>query len=95
MVNYTQAQVVNGMLNCRLGPTTETNCKGAQIEISELGFQVFVGQVISASSALIFYVANYENFPDSLLLAVNAGRCAISGGLFNFWMLFAAFHQIA
>ncbi len=49
MVNYTQAQVVNGMLNCRLGPTNETNCKGAQIEISELGFQVFIGQVISAS----------------------------------------------
>ena len=49
MANYTQAQVVNGMLNCRLGPTKETNCKGAQIEISELGFQVFMGQVISAS----------------------------------------------
>ena len=47
MVNYTQGQVINGMFNCRLGPTNETNCKGAQIEISELGFQVFNGQVIS------------------------------------------------
>jgi hypothetical protein len=77
MANYTQAQVVNGMLNCRLGPTSQTGCPGAQIEMSDQGIQAFVGQTLSASSALIFYVANYEAFPDSLLLAVNAGRCAI------------------
>ena len=77
MANYTQAQIVKGMLKCREGPTNQTGCIGTTIEISEQGFQAFVGQVISASSALIFYVANYESFPDSLLLAVNAGRCAI------------------
>ena len=43
----------------------------------------------------MFYVANYESFPDSLLLAVNAGRCAISGGFYNLWMLIAAIYYFA
>ena len=76
-LNFEQVYKWLIMLNCRLGPTSQTGCPGTQIEMSDQGIQAFVGQTLSASSALIFYVANYEAFPDSLLLAVNAGRCAI------------------
>lgn len=81
---------ISGLMSCVSGPDSKSGCIGQTLSLNEQGVQALVGQVVSIATTFIVVLAGYANLDDNMLLALNAGRCAISNGFYNVWYLIAA-----
>ena len=73
------------------------DCKDATIPMTNAGFQVFYGELVSTGTALFtitISVASSE-FPENMVRAFNAMRCAFVSGWVDQWMLMAATYYTA
>ena len=74
-----------------------TECKGKTIPMTDVGFQLFVGELVGAGTFLLTAMAQAGAETDSLnmLKAKNALRCALVSFGDNGWNMIAALYYAA
>ena len=79
-------------MDFKCGSEVIDQCVGVTVPYTDSGFQLFVGEAVSAATGLINIVFQFmsSSMTINMLKGMNAIRCAISSGGITFWYFIAA-----